>query len=75
MTTIHSYCMTCIVYSMQIFLDGYPNHWTLQEAQAASEKFVNKMKELDEQLRKRNETLEMPYKYLLPSMVPISITI
>ena len=61
--------------SVQIFLGGYPNHWTLQEAQVATTKFVNKMKELDEQLRKKNKMLEMPYEYLLPSMVPNSITI
>ena len=56
-------------------MDGYSNHWILPEAQAATAKFVKKLKELDEQLRKRNETLEMPYNYLLPSMTPISITI
>ena len=56
-------------------MDEYPNHWTSQEAQAATAKLVNKMKELDEQLRKRNEMLDVPYKYLQPSMIPISITI
>ena len=60
---------------MQIFLGGYPNYWVLPEAQAASKKFVGKMKELDDQLRKRNESLDMPYDYMLPSMVPNSITI
>ena len=54
-----------------MFMDGYQNHCILPEAQAATAKFVKKMKELDEKLRKRNETLEMPYNYLLPSMTPL----
>lgn len=53
----------------------YQNHWILPEAQAATAEFVKELKKVEEQLRKRNETLEMPYNYLLPSMTPISITI
>ena len=64
-----------IVYCMQIYLGDYPNYWYLQEAQAATKKFANKMKEIDKQLKKRNKKLEMPYTYLLPSMIPNSITI
>ena len=60
---------------VQIFLGGYPNYWTMEEAQVASRKFVGKMRELDVQLNKRNETMDMPYKYLLPSRIPNSITI
>ena len=61
--------------SWQIFLGGYPNYWCLKEAKDATTKFVKKMEELDKQLKKRNEKLEMPYTYLLPSMIPNSITI
>ena len=60
---------------VQIYLGGYPNYWCLQEAQDATTKFVNKMQELDKQLKERNEKLEIPYTYLLPSMIPNSITI
>ena len=64
-----------IVHCVQIYLGNYPNYWCLEEAQAATTKFVKKMKGLDKQLRKRNKKLEMLYPYLLPSMIPNSITI
>ena len=51
------------------------NYWCQQDAQAATESFVDEMRKLDEQLTKRNETLEMTYPYLMPSMIPNSITI
>ena len=59
----------------QIYLGGYPNYWILKEAKDVTANFVKKMKELDTQLKGRNEKLEMPYTYLLPSMIPNSITI
>ena len=70
-----SYTRLIINHYLQIFLGGYPNYWTMEEAQATSRKFVDKMKKLDDQLKKRNETMDMPYKYLLPSRIPNSITI
>ena len=60
---------------VQIYLGGYPNYWCLNEAKDATIKFVKEMEELDTQLKKRNNKLEMPYTYLLPSMIPNSITI
>ena len=59
----------------QIYLGGYPNYWCQQDAQAATKCFVDELRKLDEQLTKRTETLEMLYPYLLPSMIPNSITI
>ena len=47
----------------------------MQEAKDATAKLVNKMQELDKQLKERNKKLEMPYTYLLPTMIPNSITI
>ena len=78
MRSVYDYsCSTCTngVYCFQIYLGGYPNYWIQKEAQAATKNFVNKMQNLDEQLKKRNETLEMPYIYLLPTLIPNSITI
>ena len=66
--------MRCL-YVFQIYLGGYPNYWCQHDAQAATESFVDEMRKLDEQLTKRNKTLEMPYPYLMPSMIPNSITI
>ena len=66
----HSTCVYNGVYYFQIYLGGYPNYWIQQEAEAATENFVNEMKDLDEQLTKRNKTLEMPYPYLMPGMIP-----
>ena len=68
-------CVRVCVCCMQIYLGNYPNYWCLQEAQVATTKFARKMKELDKQLRERNKKLEIPYTYLLPSMIPNSITI
>ena len=39
------------------------------------EKFLSDLKELDEKFTKRNESLDVPYKYMMPSRVPNSITI
>ena len=70
---------TCVslhdMFLKQIFLGGYPNYWIVQEAKDATATFVKKMQELDKELKERNKKLEMPYTYLLPSMIPNSITI
>ena len=60
---------------MQIFLGGYPNYWVLPKAQKASTEFVEELKKLDTEWRERNKSLDMPYNYMLPTMIPNSITI
>ncbi|XP_003383419.1 PREDICTED: arachidonate 5-lipoxygenase-like [Amphimedon queenslandica] len=62
--------------SDEVFLGGFPKHWyTEGEEVAAEKKFLNNLKTLKEKLTKRNESLEVPYPYMLPSRIPNSITI
>jgi len=37
--------------------------------------FKSKMNDIDEELKKRNQEVEIPYPYLMPSRIPTSITI
>jgi len=56
-------------------MNAYPNCWTSKETRAATNEFKNKMIDIDEELKKRNEEMEIPYPYLMPSRIPTSITI
>ena len=41
----------------------------------AENKFLSDLKELEAKFNERNRSLDVPYKYMMPSRVPNSITI
>ena len=60
----------------QIFIGGYQKHWFVEkEALDAEQKFLSTLKNIEEEIKERNKTIDVPYEYLLPSQVPNSITI
>ena len=59
-----------------MYLGTYPAELFVEnEAKAAVEKFRNRLEEIEKEIKERNEDLDVPYTYLLPSRIPNSITI
>jgi len=58
-----------------MFLYAYPNCWTTKEPREATAEFKADMNEINEKIKKRNEMIDAPYTYLMPSKIPSSITI
>ena len=59
-----------------MYLGTYPAELFVEkEAKAAVEKFRKRLEEIEEEIKERNEDLDVPYTYLLPSRIPNSITI
>ena len=59
-----------------MYLGTYPPELFVEnEAKAAVEKFRNRLEEIEKEIKERNEDLDVPYTYLLPSRIPNSITI
>ena len=54
---------------------NYPNLWVIKEARDATDKFKENLKALTKKLTQRNKAIEIPYPYLQPDKVPVSITI
>ena len=60
----------------KVFLGEFPEErFTEVKAQDVLKKFGETLKGISEEIKKRNETLDVPYKYFLPTQVPSSITI
>lgn len=64
------------VFSFQRFLGDYSDgSFTDMAAREAILRFQGKLNKISQSIKKRNETLEVPYTYLLPERVPNSIAI
>ncbi|XP_056329877.1 polyunsaturated fatty acid 5-lipoxygenase-like isoform X2 [Danio aesculapii] len=60
----------------ELFLGMYPDkYFTDEPAMEAIENFRKKLVEVTKIIRKRNETLELPYWYLCPDRIPNSVAI
>lgn len=66
-----------IVFSfLQMFLGEYPEQWYSEhDSRFAVQKFRAKLEAIENEIVKRNKTLDVEYFYLCPSHVPNSITI
>ena len=49
--------------------------YTEQKAKDCVTKFLDQLKTLNERIKERNEKLDIPYRYLISSNCPNSITI
>ncbi|XP_056330459.1 arachidonate 5-lipoxygenase b, tandem duplicate 3 [Danio aesculapii] len=60
----------------ELFLGEYPDkHFTEEAATEAIHNFRKKLIDVTKIIRKRNETLELPYWYLSPDRIPNSVAI
>ena len=67
---------SCSFPTSQIYLGKHPHErFTEETAKRYMERFHNAMEGIAADILKRNESLDVPYRYLLPERVPNSITI
>lgn len=59
----------------QRFLGDYTQHNFEEAVNPLIEKFQNKLQEISDAIKARNESLEFPYFYLLPERIPSSVAI
>ena len=60
---------------MQRFLGDYTEHNFDEAVYPVIEKFQNKLQEISDAIKIRNESLEEPYIHLLPERIPSSVAI
>ena len=67
-------CTQCI--HSQIFLGNYPSkRFTEEGAQGHIAAFEKKLTGIEDKIKARNEGLDVPYIYMMPTKIPNSITI
>ena len=60
---------------LQLFLGEYPNeHFSGDATLATIEAFQEDLKRVAENILERNDSMEIPYTYLLPYRIPNSIS-
>ena len=63
------------LFLLQLFLGEYPNeHFAGEATLATIEAFQEDLKRIAESIKERNESMEIPYTYLLPQRIPNSIS-
>ena len=61
---------------VQIFLGNYPSkRFTEEGAQKHIAAFEENLRTIEDDIKKRNEKLDVPYIYMMPTKIPNSITI
>ncbi len=61
---------------LQVFLGNFPaERFTEKRAQRMGERFQKSLHDVAGHILKRNEKLDVPYTFMLPSKIPNSITI
>ena len=72
---LSTYLETLFFFFFQLFLGEYPNeHFSGDATLATIEAFQDDLKRIAETINERNESIEIPYSYLLPSRIPNSIS-